>query len=123
MLNTSFFETIAYSFVFGVNQENQEAERVQGSLVQPQWWKPPQTELLLRVTFRIPSNINNGAPVQKQPMGLTHCLFTQKRSTTDLRPDSKCGSNQRCCKFGGGRTASTWNWQPQAGVQESQALA
>ena len=33
MLNTSFFETIAYSFVFGVNQENQEAERVQGSLV------------------------------------------------------------------------------------------
>ena len=38
-----------------------------------------------RVTFRIPSNINDGTPVRKQPTGLTR-LFTQKRSTTGQIP-------------------------------------
>ena len=31
-----------------------------------------------RVTFRIPSNINDGAPVQKQPTGLTRFVYTEK---------------------------------------------
>ena len=36
-----------YCFVFGVNQENQEAGGVQNSLVQSQWWKS-QTQLHLQ---------------------------------------------------------------------------
>ena len=74
---------------------------------------------LLRVTFRIPSYINDGFSVPKQPTGLTRCLFTQKKSTTDLRPDSKCESDQGYCKFGGEKTTSAWNWWPQASVQGS----
>ena len=46
-----------------------------------------------RVTFRIPSNINDGAPLWKQSMDLTRWLFPQKSSTADLRPDFKCGSD------------------------------
>ena len=38
---------ISSCFVFSVNQENQEAGRVQDSYVQPQWWRPSQTELHL----------------------------------------------------------------------------
>ena len=53
-----------------------------------------------RITFRIPSNINYGAPVWKLPTGLARWLFPQKCSTTDLRQDSKCRSVKRCCKFG-----------------------
>ena len=49
-----------------------------------------------RVTIRIPSNINNGAPLRKQPKALTRRLFLQKSSTTDLRPDSKCRSEWSC---------------------------
>ena len=57
---------------------------------------PSGGNLLLRqATFRIPSNINNGAPLQKQPTTLTRRLFQQKSSTTDLRPNSKCGSDWR----------------------------
>ena len=51
-----------------------------------------------RVTFRISLNINNGAPLRKQPTALTCRLFPQKRSTKDFRPDSKCGSDWRCCE-------------------------
>ena len=40
-------EISPYCFVFGVDQENQEAGRVQNSLVQPQWWKS-QTQLYLQ---------------------------------------------------------------------------
>ena len=47
-----------------------------------------------RVTFRIPSNINDGAPVRTRPTGLTRCLFTQKMSTTDLRSDSNADSTR-----------------------------
>ena len=53
-----------------------------------------------RLTFRIPSNINDGAPLRKQPMALTHRLFPQKSSTADLEPDSKCGSPWRRCECG-----------------------
>ena len=53
-----------------------------------------------RVTFRIPSNINDGAPLRKQPTTLTRRLFPQKKSPTDLRPDSKCGSDWRRCECG-----------------------
>ena len=53
-----------------------------------------------RVTFRIPSNINDGAPLQKQPMALTCRLFPQKISTTDLQPVSICGSDWRRCECG-----------------------
>ena len=53
-----------------------------------------------RVTFRIPSNINDGAPLRKQSTTLTCRLFLQKSSTTDLRPDSKCGSDWRCYECG-----------------------
>ena len=53
-----------------------------------------------RVTFRIPSNINDGAPLRKQSTTLTRRLFLQKSSTTDLRPDSKCGSDSRCYECG-----------------------
>ena len=42
-----------------------------------------------RVTFRNPSNINDGAPLRKQSTGLTRWLFPQKSSTADLQPDSK----------------------------------
>ena len=43
-----------------------------------------------RVTFRIPSNINDGAPVRKQSTSLTHCLFTHKGSpqTSDRIPNA-----------------------------------
>ena len=51
-----------------------------------------------RVTFRNPSNINNGALLKKQPMTLRRRLFPQKSSTEDFRPDSKCGSDWRCCE-------------------------
>ena len=44
-----------------------------------------------RVTFRILPNISDGAPVRRQPTGLTRCLFIQKRSTTDLRPICQMG--------------------------------
>ena len=54
-------------FVFGVSQESQEAEGVQGSLVQPQWWKSQTKSHLARIS----SNIKDGAPEQKQPKGLT----------------------------------------------------
>ena len=54
-----------------------------------------------RVTFRILSN-NDTAPPRKQPTALTHWLFPQKGPTTDFPPDSKCGSDWRCCKQGEG---------------------
>ena len=43
-----------------------------------------------RVTFRIPSNINDGAPVWKQPSGLTRCLLHRKGSpqTSDRIPNA-----------------------------------
>ena len=47
-----------------------------------------ETFPLDRVTFRISSNINDGAPLRKQPTALTRKLFPQKSSTADLRPDS-----------------------------------
>ena len=50
-----------------------------------------------RVTFRIPLNINDRAPLRKQPMALTRRLFPQKSSTADPRLDSKCGSDWRRC--------------------------
>ena len=53
-----------------------------------------------RVTFRIPSNINDGAPLEKQSTALTRRLFPQKSSSTDLQPDSKCGSDWRRCQCG-----------------------
>ena len=53
-----------------------------------------------RVTFRMPSNINDGASLRKQPTALTHRLFPQKSFTTDLQPDSKCESNWRRCECG-----------------------
>ena len=46
-----------------------------------------------RVTFRIPSNINDRAPLRKQPTGLTRWLFPQRSSTADLQLDSTCGSD------------------------------
>ena len=51
-----------------------------------------------RVTFRIPSKINDGAPMRKQPTALTRRMFPQESPTTDLRPDSKCGSDWRQCE-------------------------
>ena len=48
-----------------------------------------------KVTFRIPSNINDGAPLRKQPTASTCRVFPQKRSTTDLRLVSICGSDWR----------------------------
>ena len=53
-----------------------------------------------RVTFRIPSNINDGTPLRKQLTALIGRLLLQKSSTTDPRSDSKCGSDWRCCKCG-----------------------
>ena len=50
-----------------------------------------------RVSFRISLNINDGAPLRKQPTTLTHRLFPQNNSTTDLQPDSKYGSDWRHC--------------------------
>ena len=52
-----------------------------------------------RVTFRIPSNINDGAPLRKQPTALTRRLFQQK-SSTDLRPDSKSEFDRKRCECG-----------------------
>ena len=52
-----------------------------------------------RVAFRILSNINDGAPLRKQPTVLTRRLFVQKRYTTDLRPDSKSGTHWRHCEY------------------------
>ena len=52
------------------------------------------------VTFRIRSNINDEALLWKQSTALTRRLFPQNRSTTDQRPDSKCGSDWRHCEFG-----------------------
>ena len=40
-----------------------------------------------RVTFRILSNINNKAPLQKQPTALTSRMLLQKSSTTDHIPN------------------------------------
>ena len=51
-----------------------------------------------QVAFRTPSNINNGAPLQKQPTTLTCRLFPQKSSTTNFRRDSKHRSDWRCCE-------------------------
>ena len=42
-----------------------------------------------KVTFRIPSNINDKAPLRKQPISLTRSLFPQKISTADVQSDSK----------------------------------
>ena len=42
-----------------------------------------------KVTFRIPSNINDNAPLRKQPTSLTRSLFPQKISTADVHSDSK----------------------------------
>ena len=53
-----------------------------------------------KATFRIPSNINDGAPLRKQPTALTRRLFPQKNSTAGLRSDSKCGSDWRRCECG-----------------------
>ena len=53
-----------------------------------------------RVTFRIPSSINDGAPLRKKQTVLTHRLFPQKSSTADLRPGSKCKSHWRRCECG-----------------------
>ena len=71
----------------------------------------PSGENLLRqsVTLRIPSNINNEAPLQEKPMGLTLRPFTQKISTADLRLDSKYGF-EGAVTLGDGRTASAWHW-------------
>ena len=47
-VNTSVQSKISsYCFVYGVNQENQEAGEIQDSYVQPQWWRPSQIELHL----------------------------------------------------------------------------
>ena len=61
-------------------------------------WKKQLTPLVEAfssdgVAFRIRSNINNGALLQKQPMNLTRWLCPQKR------PDSKCRSDCWCCKL------------------------
>ena len=50
------------------------------------------------VSFRTPSNINNTAPLRKRLMVLTCRMLPQKSSTTDFRPDFKCGSDRRCCE-------------------------
>ena len=60
----------------------------------------PVVETSDRDTIRIPSNINDGAPLRIQPTALTHRLFPQNSSTTYLRPDSKCGSDWRRCECG-----------------------
>ena len=52
------------------------------------------------VTFKTPSNVSNGALLQKQPSTLTRRLFPQKSSTMDPRPDSKCRSGWRHCECG-----------------------
>ena len=54
-----------------------------------------------RNTFRILSNINDGAPLRKQTTDLTRWLFSQESSTADLPLDSKCEFDQSYCKFGG----------------------
>ena len=51
-----------------------------------------------RVTSRIWSNINDEAPLWKQPITLTRQLFPQESSTTDIRPDSKCGCDWIHCE-------------------------
>ena len=45
-------------------------------------------------------NINDGGPLRKQPTSQTSWLFPQKNSTTDVRSDFKCRSDQRFCKSG-----------------------
>ena len=63
-------------------------------------YEPPVVETFSsdRVIFRIPSNINDRAPLWKQQTALARRLFLQKSSTIALRPDSKCGSDWRCCE-------------------------
>ena len=86
-----------YCFVFGVNQEYLEVEGSQTfSCVTP----VVETFSLHRVAFRAQSNINEGATLQKQPTALTRWLPRQKDPNTDLRPDSKYGSNWRCYEWG-----------------------
>ena len=46
------------------------------------------------------SSSNDGSSLRKQPVALTRRLFLQESSTTDLRPDSKCGSAWRRCESG-----------------------
>ena len=51
----------------------------------------PMVETLFsdRYTFRIPSNINDGIPLRKQPTALTRRLFPQKKTpsqTSDRIP-------------------------------------
>ena len=48
-----------------------------------------------RVTFRIPSNINDGGPLQKQPAALACRVFPQINFITDIRLISICGSDWR----------------------------
>ena len=46
-----------------------------------------------KVAFRTPSNINNRAPLRKQPSVFTPWLLLQKSSTADFWSDSKLGSD------------------------------
>ena len=55
---------------------------------------------VLRVVFRIPSNISDGTLLQKQPTDLIRWLLPQKSPTTDFWQDSKCESDRRCCECG-----------------------
>ena len=48
-----------------------------------------------RVTCRMPSNINDGGPLQKQSTALTYRLFPQINFITDIRLVSICGSDWR----------------------------
>ena len=74
------FKISSYCLMFVVNQENQEAQGVQDSLVYPQWWKASQTESHLEFS----SNINDGAPLQKQPTALTLISRSQTFSCSNL---------------------------------------
>ena len=51
-----------------------------------------ETFSLDRIAFRIPSNINRGIPLPKQPTALTHWLYPQENCNADFRPDSKLRS-------------------------------
>ena len=58
----------------------------------------PETFYSDRVVFSILTNINDGALLHKTVNGLNTLTVSAKCSTTVFRPDSKCGSDYRCCK-------------------------
>ena len=58
-----------YCFVFGVNQENQEAGGVQNSLVQPQWWKS-QTQLHLQSRQTSVTELPSKTSQRPQPLSV-----------------------------------------------------